>query len=201
MKIVLATRNRKKLDELRRILSDMKDVEIVGLDSFPKCPEVDETGSTFEENSWLKAEAAAKCTGLWAVADDSGLEVDALGGAPGVYSSRYAGEDGNDRKNIEKLLSELKNVPREKRTARFRTVVTLASPEGRIRYFEGSVEGIIGTEPEGEGGFGYDPVFFPESHIRTFAHMPPEEKDALSHRARALKKLKNFLLESRGSAL
>lgn len=199
MKIVFATRNKKKLEELRRMLQGINNIELLGLDSFPHCPEVEETGTTFEENSRLKAVAIARCTGLWALADDSGLEVDALHGAPGVYSARYAGEGANDQKNVEKLLRALEGVPAGQRTARFRAVITLAGPEGdekNIKAFEGAAEGAIGTAPEGENGFGYDPVFYPEGHGRTFAQMPPAEKDSMSHRGKALEKLKEYLRSS-----
>lgn len=193
MRIVAATRNKKKLSELARLLGDIKGLELLGLDSFPDCPEVEETGGTFEENSLLKARSAAKCTGLWALADDSGLEVDALGGAPGIFSSRYAGPDADDKKNVQKLLSALEGVPPERRTARFRVVVTLISPEDETHLFEGKVEGSIGHKAEGGSGFGYDPVFYPRGFDLTFAQMPPAEKDKISHRAEALGRLKAHL--------
>lgn len=193
MEIVVATKNKKKLAELQRILKDTG-VHLLGLDSFPNCPEVEETGSTFAENAVKKAKEVAAFTGLPAIADDSGLEVYALGGAPGVYSARYSGEGATDKSNIEKLLKELGNVAEENRGARFVCVIALAMPDGEIRIFEGHVEGKIGREPRGEYGFGYDPVFFPEGHTRTFAEMSAEEKDSMSHRGRALEKLKQYLL-------
>lgn len=180
------------MEELKRILSGVDRIELVGLDAFPDAPEVEETGKTFEENAILKAKAISRYAKTWALADDSGLEVDALKGAPGVLSARYAGPDANDQKIVEKLLRELNGVPPEKRTARFRAVIALATPCGDTRTFSGKVEGRIGTEPKGKMGFGYDPVFYPEGHQRTFAQMSPEEKDSMSHRARALEKLKAY---------
>ena len=193
MKIVVATRNRNKLAELKRILAGAP-VELEGLEAHPECPEVEETGSTFEENASLKASQVAKFTGLHALADDSGLEVDALGGAPGIYSARYAGANANDRKNLEKVLHELEGVPVQRRSARFRTAIALAAPDGHIiKVFSGKVEGTIGFSPKGESGFGYDPVFYPLGHGETFAQMGPGRKDAISHRAEALRRLKAFL--------
>lgn len=193
--MVLATRNKKKLQELSRVLAQGgTPVELQGLDAFPEAPEVEETGATFEENAVLKASQVARSTGHYALADDSGLEVDALGGAPGVLSARYSGAQANDKKNLEKLLLEMERVPEGKRTARFRAVIALAAPDGSIiRTFSGAVEGKIGFSPAGESGFGYDPVFYPLGHDRTFAQMTPEEKDSMSHRGRALEKLKEFL--------
>ncbi len=196
IQIVLATRNKKKLVELERVLAGAH-VELLGLDAFPGTPEVEETGATFEENAALKASQVARFTGHYALADDSGLEVDALGGSPGVFSARYSGPQANDQKNLEKLLLELKTVPEGKRTARFRAVMALAAPDGNvIRTFAGVVEGTIGFSPAGANGFGYDPVFYPLGRSRTFAQMAPEEKDALSHRGRALEKLKQYLFVS-----
>ncbi len=190
---MVATRNRHKLEELRRILSGFP-VELEGLDAWPACPEVEETGESFEENASLKASLVAGFTGLPALADDSGLEVDALGGAPGVRSARYAGTGANDRKNLEKLLHELEGVPAGKRTARFSTAIALAAPDGRVvRTFHGRAEGTIGFGPKGETGFGYDPVFYPLGYEMTFAQMGPARKDAISHRAHALRQLKAFL--------
>ena len=137
-------------------------------------------------------------TGRYALADDSGLEVDALNGAPGVYSARYAGAEPDDKRNLAKLLEELKGVPPDKRTARFHAVIALAAPGGRIvGTFDGTVEGAIGEAPKGESGFGYDPVFYPRGHGRTFAQMAPGEKDSMSHRARALALLSGFLKKER----
>ena len=194
MRIVAATRNKNKLLELRRILVGLP-VALEGLDAWPDCPEVEETGASFEENAHLKASSVARFTALPALADDSGLEVDALGGAPGVRSARYAGERADDRANLEKLLHELEGVPAAKRTARFRAAIALAAPDGRIiKTFHGKVEGTIGLAPRGESGFGYDPVFYPLGRDLTFAQMGPGGKDAMSHRADALRQLKDFLL-------
>ena len=171
----------------------MDRVEVQGLDSYPGAPEVEETGKTFEENAVLKAKIIAKYVKSWVLADDSGLEVDALGGAPGVYSARYAGAEATDEKNVHKLLKEMENLPSEKRTARFRAVIALATPCGDTLTFSGEAEGGIGIKPKGNKGFGYDPVFYPNGYDRTFAEMEPSEKDSMSHRAQALKKLKEYL--------
>lgn len=166
---------------------------LVSPDDFPGCQEVEETEESFEGNALKKALAVAAFTGLPALADDSGLEVDALGGAPGVRSARYAGEGASDAENVEKLLHEMRGVPDEKRGARFVCVIALAQPDGRAEIFRGGVEGRIGGTPAGIGGFGYDPVFYPEGHGRTFAEMSPKEKDSMSHRGRALGKLRAYL--------
>lgn len=183
MTFVIATHNAKKLKELKRIL------EPLGFDAVIRedLPEVEETGATFAENALLKAESACKVTGMPAIADDSGLVVDALGGAPGVYSARYAGEDATDRQRYEKLLDELREVPTEQRTARFVSAVCCVFPDGNIITAEGACEGIIAFEPKGEGGFGYDPIFLVGE--RSYAEMTAEEKDSISHRGRALAKL------------
>ncbi len=194
MDIVLATRNRKKIDEIKRITFDLP-FTILSLDDYPNCPEVVEDKDTFEGNAVKKAVEVCGCTGKPALADDSGLEVDALGGAPGVYSARYAGDSGggNDVKNYEKLLFELKDVSDEKRGARFVCYIALAFPDGTVKTFFGYAKGRIGHAPRGTTGFGYDPVFIPEGHERTFAEMSGEEKDHLSHRGKALEKLADFL--------
>jgi XTP/dITP diphosphohydrolase len=194
MEIVLATRNKKKIEEIKRITVDLP-VTILSLDNFPDCPETVEDRGTFEGNAVKKALEVCRCTGKSALADDSGLEVDVLGGAPGVYSARYAGVlgSGNDVRNYEKLLSELANVPDHKRGARFVCCMALAFPDGTAKTFFGYAEGCIGREPKGTTGFGYDPVFIPEGHKRTFAEMTGDEKDLLSHRGKALEKLAKFL--------
>ncbi len=193
MEIVLATRNKKKIEEIKRITADLP-ISILSLDNFPNCPDVVEDKNTFEGNATKKAIEVCRCTGRPALADDSGLEVDALGGAPGVYSARYAGgTGGNDVRNYEKLLRELKNVADEKRGAQFVCCVALAFPDGAVRTFFGYTQGCIGHEPRGKTGFGYDPVFIPKGHKRTFAEMTAEEKDRLSHRGKALEKLAEFL--------
>jgi XTP/dITP diphosphohydrolase len=191
--LVIATRNRKKIEELLRIMADLP-VSLRSLDDFPRCPEVEEDAGTFEGNALKKARAVAAHAGLPAMSDDSGLVVDALGGSPGVYSARYAGDGAGDQENLEKLLRELRGVPREKRTGRFVCSIALAYPDGSAETFAGTVEGMIGEVARGRQGFGYDPVFFPEGHGRTFAEMSPAEKDAMSHRGRALAKLRDYLL-------
>ncbi len=194
MEIVLATRNKKKIEEIKRITADLP-VNVLSLDSFPVCPETVEDRDTFEGNAVKKAVEVCRCTGEPSLADDSGLEVDALGGAPGVYSARYAGGTGggNDVRNYEKLLSELKNVPDDKRGAQFVCCMALAFPDGTVKTFFGYTKGCIAHEPRGKAGFGYDPVFIPEGHKRTFAEMTGSEKDSLSHRGKALEKLADFL--------
>jgi len=193
MDIVLATRNKKKIEEIKRITADLP-ISVLSLDNFPDCPETMEDRDTFEGNAIKKASEICYCTGKPALADDSGLEVDALGGAPGVFSARYAGSfSGNDVKNYEKLLEELKNVPDAKRGARFVCCMALAFPDGSVNTFIGYAKGCIAREPHGRQGFGYDPVFIPEGYNKTFAEMSGEEKDKLSHRGKSLEKLALFL--------
>ena len=192
-KIVLATANPGKLRELQAVLAGL-DFEIVPQSAFG-VPEVEETGLTFIENALLKARNAALYTGLPALADDSGLAVDALGGVPGIYSARYAGAGAGDRANIGKLLAELDGVPAERRTARFVCVLALlhhpADPTPLI--CQGSWEGTILTEPRGEGGFGYDPIFFVPGEQRTAAELEPAVKNQISHRGQALVLLRRYL--------
>lgn len=194
MEIVLATRNKKKVEEIKRITVELP-ITILSLDDFPNCPETVEDKDTFEGNAIKKAVEVCRCTGKTALADDSGLEVEALGGGPGVYSARYAGNanGGNDVRNYEKLLTELKNVPDEKRGARFVCCMALAFPDGLVKTFFGYAEGSIGRKPKGKTGFGYDPVFIPKGYKITFAEMSGDEKDRLSHRAKALEKLADSL--------
>jgi len=194
--VVLATRNRRKIDELERILVGPR-VAVRTLEDFPGCPEVREEGTTFEANAATKALAVARYTGQPALADDSGLEVEALGGAPGVRSARYAGEEADDQANVAKLLEALREVPDGARRARFVCVVALALPDGRVETFRGTVEGSVGREPRGSAGFGYDPVFYPLGERRTFAEMRDDEKDAVSHRGRALRAARRRLTEGR----
>jgi XTP/dITP diphosphohydrolase len=198
MEIVLASRNKKKVEELRKIMeaaiaaeTDVS-VNILTPDAFPECGDVEEDGDTFEANAVKKAVYISKCSGLTAIADDSGLEVDALDGAPGVYSARYAGEPPDDMANNRKLLDEMEGVPEGKRAARFVCCIALASGDD-VKTFMGYVEGKIGKENRGENGFGYDPVFYPEGCDRTFAEMSDDGKNALSHRGRALKALQDYL--------
>ncbi len=192
---LIATHNQKKKNELLRILAplgiDVKTDEELGL----TLTEVDETGETFYENALLKAKSGAKESGLPCVADDSGLMVDYLAGAPGVYSARFAGEHGNDSKNNAKLLKLLTDVPEEERTARFVSVVCCVFPNGDIISARGECEGKIGYCEKGDGGFGYDPVFMVDG--KSFAELSAEEKDKLSHRGKALtllnEKLKDYM--------
>ena len=194
MDIVLATRNKKKVEEIRRITAGLP-ITVLSLDDHPGCPETVEDQDTFEGNAAKKALDVARCTGKPALADDSGLAVDALGGRPGVLSARYApdAESGNDPRNYRKLLADVASIPDGKRNARFICCIALAFPEGSVNTFFGSAEGKIGRSPRGDKGFGYDPVFIPEGHDRTFAEMTAVEKDALSHRGKALDKLAEFL--------
>jgi len=188
-RIVVATRNAHKVREILRICHDWP-VEWV---TDAPLPEVEETGRGYLENALLKAEAAATATGQAALADDSGIEVDALGGGPGPRSARYAGEGATEEANLRALLRALAGIPRAGRTARYRAVAVLAPPEGEEIHAEGTCEGIIGTRPRGTGGFGYDPVFEPVGWDRTMAELTPEEKDRISHRGRALRALRDVL--------
>lgn len=188
-RLVAATRNANKLRELRRLLAGL-DLDVLALEEFDGLQEVEETGATFEENARLKALSYTRQTGLPCVADDSGLEVEALDGAPGVYSSRYAGPGADGRALCSKLLGELADVPDEGRAARFRCAVALGA-EGRIVLTsEGRAQGRIIREMRGSNGFGYDPVFVPDGYDKTFAEMRPQEKDSISHRAKALSQLR-----------
>lgn len=183
MKLLLATTNRGKVREIRERIAALG-LEVLSLADVGIGP-VEETGSTFEENAALKAVSAARASGLWAVAEDSGLEVHALGGRPGVYSARFAGPDASDEENNQKLLAAMAGIPVEGRGARFRAVMVLASPQGETWSAEGVCEGRIAFAPRGEGGFGYDPLFVYGD--RTFAEMSLAEKEAVSHRGRALR--------------
>jgi XTP/dITP diphosphohydrolase len=186
-KLMIATNNPGKLGEYRRLLGELP-LEITSLREEGIGLEPEETGSTFEENAVLKARAFAAQSGLLTLADDSGLEVDALFGAPGVHSARYGGtRRGQDRERCEMVLRQLEGVPQAQRTARFRCVVAVADPAGAgVATAEGAVEGMIAWEPRGEGGFGYDPIFFFPELGRTMAELPPELKNRISHRARAV---------------
>ena len=192
MKIVLATNNRHKIREIKNILSHLS-VEILTLEDFPDFPEVEETGKTFEENAILKAKAICGVTGLPSMADDSGLEVDALDGAPGVLSSRFAGMHCSFQDNNRKLLSLMKDIPWERRGAKFICVVVLAKDLNHIVTVKGEVRGIITFEEKGENGFGYDPVFHLPHLNKTFAQLSLEEKNKISHRAKAFGKAKELI--------
>ena len=190
--LVIATRNRKKFEEMSAILAGL-DVHIRSLEEFGDVPPVPETGQTFKENARAKALAYAKATGEWTLADDSGLEVDALGGRPGILSSRWGGEEGNDQRNNRRLLETLAGHPQETWTARYRCAVAVATPDRVLLVTEGSCEGRITDRPAGTNGFGYDPYFFLPEHGRTMAELAPEMKNRLSHRARALVAMKRRL--------
>ncbi len=191
MKLVLASRNRKKIAELATFLAEISsNIEILSLDDIGFHGEIEENGASFAENSRLKALVPASM-GYVGVADDSGLEVDALNGAPGIYSARWSGE--GDAANNAKLLSELVGVPDELRTARFRTVVSCVFPDGREFWCEGVCEGRILHELSGDGGFGYDPLFYYEPLGKSFAQLSPEEKNAVSHRGRAMREFARAL--------
>jgi len=193
-RMVLATRNRDKVRELGRMLTGVG-IEIVGLDDVaPGSDELHEDEDSFVGNALSKARQAVALTGLPALADDSGLEVDALDGAPGIWSARFAGTHGDYQANNALLLERMSEVPDELRTARFRCVVALVDPEsGLERTFEGTCEGVIARAPRGRGGFGYDPLFLLPDRGRTVAELPPAEKDAISHRGRAVRRLIEFL--------
>ena len=180
MKILFASRNRHKLAEVRAILGP----GILSTDDLPNLPHIEETADTFEGNAILKARGLALASGLWTLADDSGLEVDALHGEPGVQSAYYAGRHATDADNLKKLHDAMRGV--SNRAARFRCVLALSSPDGQTRTVSGVCEGRLAETPRGANGFGYDPLFIPEGHSSTFAELPPETKNALSHRARAL---------------
>lgn len=187
-RIVVATRNEHKVREILRICRDWP---VEWLEA--AIPEVEETGRTYLENALLKARAASAATREAALADDSGIEVDALGGAPGPRSARYAGEGATDEDNLRALLRALAGIPRAGRTARYRAVAVLASPDGDAVHAEGTCEGIVATRPRGSGGFGYDPVFEPIGWEGTMAELSPEEKDRISHRGRAFRALRDVL--------
>ena len=187
MKVVLASRNKKKIRELETFLSEISsDITVLSLDDIGFHDEIVEDGDSFAANSKIKALVPARL-GYIGVADDSGLEVDALGGEPGVYSARYSGEGATDEKNNAKLLKALENVPDDKRTARFRTVITCEFPDGREIVCDGVCEGRILREPRGADGFGYDPLFFYEPFGKTFAELSSDEKNSVSHRGRAMR--------------
>ncbi len=185
MKLLVATRNHHKLKEIRAILN-LPGLELIGADEVPGLPEVEEDAPTFEGNAILKARTLARAGKCWTLADDSGLEVDALGGAPGVYSARYAGLDAGASANNTKLVFSLMGAA--DRRARFRCVLALCSPDGQVWTLEGRCEGSILDAPRGAHGFGYDPLFVPDGQDQTFAELPADVKNSLSHRGRALER-------------
>ena len=194
--IVAATGNLHKLREIAEIMEPFGMKVITKADAGAADLDVEETGTTFEENSKLKAEAIMLATGLPAIADDSGLETDALQGAPGVYSARFSGENATDESNNEKLLELMKDTPDAERGARFVSVVTLCYPDGTVLSARGECPGRILRAPRGNGGFGYDPLFVPEGFERTYAEITAEEKNAISHRANALAGLKKMIADA-----
>ncbi|MBK9741231.1 MAG: RdgB/HAM1 family non-canonical purine NTP pyrophosphatase [Actinobacteria bacterium] len=188
--VVLASKNRHKLQELHRILeSHGLDVELLGADAFPDLPDIAETESSFAGNALLKAREIARITGLPAIADDSGLCINALNGMPGIFSARWSGNHGDDAGNVALVLAQIDDVPDARRGAAFHCAAAIALPDGTERVVEGTVEGAIIREPRGTGGFGYDPIFIPLGKSRTLAEIPASEKDAISHRGRALEAL------------
>jgi len=190
--ILIATKNRGKLREVQDILAGLP-IVLATLDQFPDLPDAVEDADTFAGNAEHKAMHYARLTGLWTLADDSGLEVDALGGAPGVYSARYAGRQGDDAANNEKLIAQLAGVPPEQRTARFRCAIALAGPKGVLATACGTFEGLIVDDPRGTNGFGYDPHFFIPELEMTAAQLPPQQKNRISHRAKALTAIRHYI--------
>jgi XTP/dITP diphosphohydrolase len=200
-RIVLATRNAHKISELRTILGELAgelDLEVVGMEEFPDLADVVETGVTFADNATLKAVAVAEATGLPALSDDSGLAVDVLGGAPGVFSARWAGAHGQDQANLDLLLAQLRDVPDDHRAAAFVCAAVLALPDGTVMVRQGRMPGTLAREPRGDNGFGYDPILVPDGGSRTAAELSPEEKNAISHRGKAFRALAADLREILG---
>lgn len=199
--IVMASHNQHKIKEIEAITKKFG-MPVISRDDAGVPPvEIVEDGETFEENSLKKAQEILKLCGRITLADDSGLEVDYLGGAPGVYSARFAGEDGNDAKNNEKLLKLLDGLKKDDRKAKFVSVITMVFPDGEVLTARGECPGRIITAPAGENGFGYDPLFVPDGYDKTFAQLTAEEKNRISHRAKALEKLEQLLNERKNSCL
>jgi XTP/dITP diphosphohydrolase len=196
-KLVLATRNAGKIIEFRRILEELAlgAIELISVDQFPDLIDVEETGATFEENSLLKARHTSHATGLPAIADDSGLCVDALDGAPGIFSARWAGEHGDDQANLKKVLDQLKDVPDEKRGAHFLCVASLVLPDGREQVAEGRFDGTILRTAVGTNGFGYDPIFQPLGLAISSAQMSADDKDLVSHRGKSLRAIAPHVIQ------
>jgi XTP/dITP diphosphohydrolase len=196
MRVVLATQNSHKLVEMRRILEEAGlDIELVGTDHFPDLTDVVENGSTFAANALLKARSVCAETGLPAIADDSGLGVDALNGMPGIFSARWSGAHGDDLANLNLLLGQVTDVPDARRGAAFHCAAAVVLPDGTERVVEGSIDGTLIREPRGTNGFGYDPIFVPVGESRTTGEMSADEKDAISHRGRAMRALVPVLRE------
>jgi XTP/dITP diphosphohydrolase len=197
MRLVLATRNKDKVEELRHLLEGL-DVELTSLADHPEVPEVVEDGATFLANARKKAHEVARATGEWALADDSGLVVEALGGEPGVQSARYAGKQGDYAANNEKLLEAMRDIPDGRRQAAFTCTMVLADPSGREWTATGRCEGVIIRKLTGKGGFGFDPLFYVEQEGQTMAELPMARKNEISHRGRALQKMKEILVDLLG---
>ena len=196
LRLVVASRNRAKAAEVERILRDGGlDFETLSLAELPGVELLPENGATFSANALAKAKHAAGATGLPAIADDSGLEVDALRGEPGIRSARYAGEDATDAERCQKLLEQMRDVPEHRRGARFRCAAAFATPEGGLLLAEGTCEGSVAPEPAGAAGFGYDPIFIPDGRSCTMAQLVPQQKDAISHRGRAFRRLARLIRE------
>lgn len=192
MELVIATRNSGKLREIRRLFGDVG-IDVTGLENFPEIPEVIEDGDSFAANAEKKARTIAQLTGRPTLADDSGLEVAALGCAPGIYSARYAGAEASDADNNRKLLAEMAGTTKEQRSASFCCVMAYCEPQGVCHLFEGRLHGIILDAPRGEGGFGYDPLFLVPEYGKTLAELPLDVKNRISHRGQALRRVLNFL--------
>ena len=197
--LVLATRNPHKQQELQNLLGDLA-IKILDLGDFEGAPDIEEDGNTCHDNAMKKARGIARFTGHWALADDTGLEVEALDGRPGVYAARYAGEDASYEDNCRKLLEEMKEVPADQRVAHFITVMALSDPSGNVEVVEGTLSGRITQQFQGTEGFGYDPVFFVPELGQTLAELPFEKKNEVSHRARACQKIKEVLVRKIGHA-
>ncbi len=197
-RLAIASRNRHKLREIVRICADWPVAWVTTEQDEGEWPDVDEPYETYRENALHKARSVAAALGVAALADDSGIEVDALGGGPGPRSARFAGEGASDAENLAKLIREIARVPAERRSARYRCVAAIAWTDGRSLEAEGTCEGTLISEPRGEGGFGYDPVFVPQGSTRTMAELADDEKDAISHRGRALRALGGLLAETDG---
>lgn len=195
--IIIATKNEGKAKEFKTLF-DRYGIKAVSLLDLPQdLPDIEETGSTFEENAALKSEGIANILNIPVMADDSGLEIDALDGKPGIFSARYAGEPKDDKKNIQKVLEELKNVPEADRTARFVCVLSISIPGEKTIYKKGYCEGSIAIEEKGNHGFGYDPIFIPKGYSHTMAELTPEEKNKISHRKNAMVQLEDWIQNQR----
>jgi XTP/dITP diphosphohydrolase len=192
MELLVATRNKKKLQEIKELLADLP-FHVTSLDDYKDLPKIIEDGKTFEQNAIKKAATIAMATGRFVLGEDSGLEVKALRNQPGVYSARYSGDGATDRKNNAKLLRELRNVPLKKRTAHYRCAVAIAGPKGLLGVVSGSCSGVIGTKEKGTAGFGYDPLFVIPQFDKTFAELGLKVKHAMSHRYKALKKARRLM--------